>query len=320
MAWHDWAARVKRRLFLSHLVPYLSEEFRRQQRRVELLERRVRLMQEALGRIELRQLAGVAADGDLDSHEFRVFSQWGEDGIIDFLCRRVPVTRKLFVEFGVENYEESNTRFLLVNRNWSGLVIDGDPAQVDQIRASRLHWLYDLRPVAAFVTRDNINQVLSDHGATGDIGLLSIDIDGMDWWVWEAIEVARPAIVVVEYNYRFGPDESVVVPYAADFDRRKAHPSILYYGASLTALSRLGRRKGYALVGCGSAGLNAFFVRRDLRPESIPERSPGEAFVEGRFCEAHDDDGRRIRMDNAAQRRLVLGMPLVRVDGDGVAR
>ena len=315
----DLLDRVKRRLFLSHLMPFIGNEFRRTNTRIDQLERQLTLVREALGRIEARQTAH-AAPGDLHAAQFRVHSQWGEDGILQHLLRHVNVPQKRFVEFGVESYREANTRFLLVNDNWSGLVIDGSPEQVALIRRSREYWLHDLDAVEAFVTRDNINGLLRDHGVTGDIGLLSIDIDGVDWWVWEAIEVVSPAIVVLEYNYRFGPHEAVTVPYAPDFDRRRAHHSLLYYGASLEALCRLGRRKGYAFVGAGSAGLNAFFVRRDLRPAELPERSAQEGFIEGRFCEAHDAGGTRIKMSNEDQRRLVLSLPLVRIAEDGVAQ
>lgn len=316
--------KVKRRLFLSHLVPFIGEEFKKANRRLEQLERQIALVREAVGRVESRQVEaggerGGIAPSDLAVAEFSVYSQWGEDGIIQHLLRHVTVPRRMFVEFGVESYREANTRFLLINDNWSGLVIDGSPEQVALIRKSREYWLYNLKAAEAFVTRENINELLTANGVSGPIGLLSIDIDGMDWWVWEAITAIEPAIVVIEYNYRFGPDESVIVPYDAAFDRRRAHHSILYYGASLEALCRLGRRKGYAFVGAGSAGLNAFFVRRDLKPEGLPELSAAQGYIEGQFCEAHDAAGVRIKMSNEEQRRLVFGLPLVRVGEDGFA-
>lgn len=166
----------------------------------------------------------------------------------------------------------------------------------------------------AFVTRENIDQLLEENGVTGEIGLLSIDIDGMDYWVWKAIEVVDPAIVVIEYNYRFGSEDAVTVPYRPDFDRREAHHSILYYGASLEALAELGREKGYALVGVESHGLNAFFVRRDLLPDTLREVTAAEAFRVGGFDEAHDEHGRRFRMSYEDEKRLVRNLPLVHLD------
>ncbi len=308
-----WLGRLRTRVQVPWLV---RDSLQRLQRRVDGLERRLRLLQEAAGRIEGRQTSSLGV-GDLDAREFRVFSQWGEDGIIQHLVRTVPVPTDTFVEIGVETYEEANTRFLLRKDNWAGVVVDGSEWCIERIRASRIYWLHDLRAIHAFVTRENVNDVLRAAGLEGEIGLFSLDIDGMDFWVWDALDVVSPAIAVIEYNHRFGPDASVTVPYRPDFDRRAAHPSLLYYGASLRALCRLGARKGYAFVGAGSAGLNAFFVRRDLLPDGLRERSPGEGFVAGRFSEAHDERGRRVRLTPEEEARLLADMPLVRVDEDG---
>lgn len=308
-----WLARVRTRLFVPWVV---RDGLERTQRGLDDLDRRVRSLQEAIGRIEARQTAWTA-DPALEANEFRVFSQWGEDGIIQHLVRHVPIPRDLCVEIGVETYEEANTRFLVARDNWTAVLVDGSEWCIERIRSSRFYWLHDLRAIHAFVTRENVNDVLRDAGLSGEIGLLSIDIDGMDFWVWEAIDAVSPAIVVIEYNHRFGPDASVTVPYRPDFDRREAHPSILYYGASLRALCRLGERKGYAFVGAGSAGLNAFFVRRDLLPESLPIRTPDDGFVAGRFSEAHDDAGERVRLSPEEERRLVESLPLVEVGPAG---
>ncbi len=282
------------------------------------LRREVWRVREALGRIESRQLQTLDSDHIVD-FEFRAFSQFGEDGILQHLVRHVPIPRPLFVEFGVESYREANTRFLLTANNWAGLVLDGDAANIETIRHDPVYWYHNLKARAAFVTRENINRLLAEEGVTGDIGLVSIDVDGVDWWIWEAIEQVRPAIVVAEYNHRFGPDASVTVPYRPDFDRGRAHHSLCYFGASLRALERLGCRKGYDLVGCGSAGLNAFFVRRDLRPDGFPVRPVEDAFVDGQFCEYHDAGGTRRRASLEEQRELVLSLPLVRVNEDGRA-
>ncbi len=267
-------------------------------------------IQEALGRVEARQCASVP---DLRSSEFRAFSQWGEDGIIQYLLRNVEVERKLFVEFGVESYIEANTRFLLVNDNWSGLVMDGSAEHVKSIRSSPIYWQHNLKAVEAFVTRDNINSLLGENGVSGEIGLLSIDIDGNDYWVWDAIESVSPAILVVEYNARFGDEDAVTIPYDAAFQRTKAHFSNIYYGASLAALTKLSQKKGYALVGCNKAGNNAFYVRTDLRTESTPELSVKEAFVRNQFRESRAEDGKLALLDYSREMELVFSLPLTRV-------
>jgi len=164
------------------------------------------------------------------------------------------------------------------------------------------------------VTRENIDTLLADQGLSGDIGLLSIDIDGVDYWVWEAITAVSPAIVVIEYNARFGAERAVSVPYDAGFVRSKAHHSMIYYGASLRALCLLGKRKGYALVGCNSAGNNAFFVRRDLLPASLPEREPAQAFVAAGFREARDERGALAFLDAAQEAAILRDLPVVEVD------
>jgi hypothetical protein len=279
-------------------------------RRLALLEKREAKLQEALGRIEARQLAGARNPAEA---EFRAFSQWGEDGIIDWLCSRVPVERRIFVEFGVEDYTEANTRFLLLCRNWSGLVFDASEENIAAIRRDDLYWQHNLKAAAAFITCDNINELLAHHGMQGDIGLLSIDIDGNDYWVWQAIEAVTPRIVVIEYNSRLGPDRGVTVPYQADFDRVRAHFSMLYYGASLGALWKLGRQKGYELVCCNSAGNNAFFVRRDVFPATLAPATPQSAFVRAQFRESRDRNGRLDYLGAREEERLVANMPWVEV-------
>jgi hypothetical protein len=308
------AQRLRRRIVPGALLRELRRHVLRVESRIELLERRIGSVQEALGRIEARQLA-AAGTTDLHAHEFRVFSQWGEDGILQLLCREVPLPRRVFVEFGVESYEQANTLNLLLSGGWSGLVMEADAAHVARIRAGRVYRSHDLDVVHARVTPENADRLLAEAGVQGDIGVLSIDVDGMDYWIWRGIRSIAPALVVAEYNHRFGPEEAVTVPYDDDFDRAAAPHAMVHYGASLAALARLADRKGYDLVGCGSHGVNAFFVRRDLRPERIPAKRAAEAFVAGGFREAHDEDGRRLDLTLDEERHLARSLPLVHVDG-----
>jgi hypothetical protein len=280
--------------------------------RIRAIEECCKKIQEALGRIEGRQLHDLPP-ADIRAAEFRVFSQWGEDGILQHLLRHVPITKKIFVEFGVENYLESNTRFLLINNNWAGLVIDGSSTHVDYIKRDEIYWRYNLKAECAFITKDNINDLIGRNGISGEIGLLSVDIDGNDYWVWEAIDSVVPSLVVSEYNSRFGPDRAVTVPYDPAFVRSKAHHTNIYYGASLAALCALGKRKGYSFVGCNRAGNNAFFVRNDLRPVSLPELTPAQGFVPLQFRESRDVNG-ALAFLNAEQEEAVLAkLPLIEV-------
>ncbi|HNP01054.1 MAG TPA: hypothetical protein PKM83_14965, partial [Ferruginibacter sp.] len=178
----------------------------------------------------------------LDEVAFQVFSQRGEDGVLQYLLSKIAVPHKLFIEFGVEDYTESNTRFLLMNNDWRGLVLDGNRRNIRFIKTDFIHWKYDITACQAFITAENINELIGRYTACADIGLLSIDIDGNDYWVWNAIDVINPRIVVCEYNSAFGDTLPVSVPYDPRFEKTKAHYSQLYYGCSLAALCYLAGR------------------------------------------------------------------------------
>ena len=291
----------------------IGSRIKHQVRQILDVEQRLQRIQEALGRVEARQLAAVPPKTLADA-EFRVFSQWGEDGIVQYLLSHIDVGRKIFVEFGVQNYLESTTRFLLINNNWSGLVIDGGDEYIQYIRNDPIYWQYNLKSECAFITTDNINSLISKNGIRGEIGLLSVDIDGNDYWVWEAIDVVQPVLTVVEYNARFGPDASVSIPYSPEFVRSQAHPSMLYFGASLQALCHLGRRKGYAFVGCNTAGNNAFFVRKDRLPDDMRELSAEEGFVRNQFREARDAQGILTFESPETEQRVPDSLPLVTIE------
>jgi hypothetical protein len=251
--------------------------------------------------------AGIVTD--LSEIEFRAFSQWGEDGIIQYLIQKIPIADKSFVEFGVENYTEANTRFLLIHDGWKGLVLDGSKDNIKYIQGDDVYWRHDLTAKCLFITRDNINEALSASGFVGDIGLLSIDIDGNDYWVWEAIDVITPRIVVCEYNSIFGAKDAVTVPYDDQFDWSKAHYSQLYFGASLTALCDLAEAKGYNFIGCNSAGVNAFFIRKDLQ-HGLPVLSADEGFVQSTLRQSRDESGKLSFLSGDARIKEICELPL----------
>lgn len=269
---------------------------------------RLQKVQQALGRIENRQLEMQSLKG-FNEHEYQVYSQWGEDGLIQYLISKVAIERPIFVEFGVEKYTESNTRFLLINNNWSGLVIDGSEENIQYIKKDPIYWRHNLKAECAFINKENINSLIQRNGISGDIGLLSVDIDGNDYWVWEAINVVNPRIVVCEYNSLFGAIASVTVPYSENFMRSKAHPSNLYYGASITAFTNLANTKGYSLVGSNKAGNNIFFIRNDLLNE-LKVVKPQDAWVQSQFRESMNEIGQLTFMSFADQLAAVADMPL----------
>ncbi len=232
-----------------------------------------------------RQYRELAARGDagrgLEAFEARVFSQNGEDGIILHLFSLIGATDRRFVEIGIEDGRECNTANLAVNLGWRGLMVDRDADGVEGARrrfGARPETAATVTVEQAHVTRENIDALLAPHAGDGELDLLSIDIDGNDLWVWEAIGRVRPRVVTIEYNGTFGPRRSVSVPYDPDFDRMARHPSGWYHGASITALARVGARKGYTLAGCDSNGVNAFFVRDDCAAGNVPAVAPEAAW------------------------------------------
>jgi hypothetical protein len=265
-----------------------------------------------LGALLARQNKALPILDKIADAEFKVFSQAGDDGIIQYLIHKVQISRKIFIEFGVENYVESNTRFLLRHDNWSGLVIDGSRKAIDYIMSDDIYYQHDLQALEAFITKDNINDLISSAGISGEIGLLSVDIDGNDYWVWKAIDVVQPVIVVVEYNSVFGKDRALTVPYQSDFVRSVAHYSYLYFGASLKALCLLAEEKGYSLVGCNAIGNNAYFVRKDRLGE-LKALSLEEGYVESQFRESRNKQGQLNYLRGAARYACIQGMPVVNV-------
>jgi hypothetical protein len=275
------------------------------------LKEQVDNIQQALGRIEARQTV-AAMPGDFAAAEFKVSSQWGEDGIIAHVLHHVTITNPVFVEFGVQDYTESNTRFLLRDKNWSGIVLDGSASNIALIRADPIYWRYNLKAETAFITRENIDQLLQAQGLGGDIGLLSVDIDGNDYWVFEAISLISARILICEYNALYGPDAAVAVPYEPAFERTKAHYSKMYWGCSLAAWTHVANAKGYALVGCNSNGNNAVFVRRDCLG-ALPERTPKQAFRAAKFRESADATGALSFLLPHEAARLIAHLPLIEV-------
>lgn len=277
---------------------------------IDELVRRVDDLQKAVGRVEARQLLpNVNSTKSLSDYEFKVYSQWGEDGIIQYLINSIEIENKIFVEFGVQDYKESNTRFLLQHNNWSGLVIDASLQGIQKIKQDELYFRNNLRAVCAFIDRDNINTIISENGFKGDIGLLSIDIDGNDYWIWEAITCVNPRIVICEYDSLLGYERAVTTPYDKNFDRTKAHYSFLYGGASIVALHELGRKKGYSLVGSNSAGLNAFFVRNDVLA-ALHILTPQQAYVKAQFRNSKDKSGSLIFSSFEESIKIISDMQL----------
>ncbi len=197
----------------------------------------------------------------LNRFEFQAFSQVGDDGIIEEIFKRIGVTNQYFIEFGVEDGTETNSTYLLY-KGWKGLWMDGSEANIKAIHqhCSKAIARGDLKAVQAFITAENIEFLFQQAGVPTEPDLLSIDIDRNDLYVWKAINQYKPRVVIVEYNAVFRPGCEFVV----DYDAAAMWDGSSNTGASLDAFCKLGESKGYKLVGCCFAGVNAYFVREDL--------------------------------------------------------
>ena len=240
----------------------------------------------------------------LESAELRVHSQNGEDGVLAYLLAKIGPTTREVVEFGIGDGTECCAANLVLTFGWSALLLEAnadDAAAASAFYADRA----DGRVVVehAAVEPDTIDSQLAGHVAPV-FDVLSVDIDGNDYWVLEALSAVRPRLIVVEYNASFGPERSVTIPYTRGFDRYGAHASGFYHGASLTALARLGERKGYVLAGCDSRGTNAFLVDADAAAGSLEPAAPPEA-VRPLFERAH--------LSVEEQFRQIAHLPLVEV-------
>lgn len=296
-------ARVRHHLIGSELV-----SLRDDQQALYEQHQNVRI---ALGTLMARTIAGEARS--CNEAEFRSFSQFGEDGIIEYLIQHCDIAPCTFVEIGVETYAEANTRFLAEHRLWRGLVVDQNPRLPNDLARTKLNWRSQVRAMSAFVTRENVREIVEAFIGTGGIGLLSVDIDGVDYWVLEELVGLEPALVIVEYNSLFGEVAPVSIPYDARFDRRRPEYHNIYYGAGLAAFDHLLRSQSYALVACTEAGNNTFFVRTD-RLGGVPARTVGEAFRPRRFVEHRSADGGLTGLaDRERQLRDIEGLPLIDV-------
>jgi hypothetical protein len=210
--------------------------------------------------------------------EFRAFSQNGEDGILLYLFSLLSAGGRRVVEICAGDGRECNSANLLINHGWSGLLFDGDKTNVERGRQ-----FYEGHPdthtfpprwVSEWVTRENVNELIQNEGFDGEIDLLSLDIDGNDYWIWEAIEAVQPRVVVAEIQCIWSNERSVTVPYDPQFRARYVDGFGIYSGASLPAFVKLAARKGYRFVGVQRLGFNAFFVRNGIAEELIPEADP----------------------------------------------
>jgi len=214
--------------------------------------------------------------------EFRNYSQNGEDGILWYIFSIIGTTNKRCVEICAGSGEQCNTSNLIINHGWTGMLCDGAESNVSrgqQFFASHPDTLqYPPKFVHAWITAENVDSLIGSNSFGGEIDLLSLDIDGIDYWLWNAIKVASPRVVIAEVQAIWGAERSVTVPYRPDFRAGFFKGFGIYSGASLPAFVKLAKSKGYRLVGCQRYGFNAVFLRNDVGERDFPEVSARDCF------------------------------------------
>lgn len=225
----------------------------------------------------LRQNSRYQNPKSLIPFGYKIYSQSDEDGIIREIFRRIGLTTKTFVEFGIGDGLENNTLSLLFD-GWQGLWIDASTESINRIKAhlSSIINIGQLKVVDSFITKRNINDLICHNINHKEIDLLSIDIDGNDYHVFDEITCVNPRVVVIEYNAKFTPPTIFCIEY----DESHVFKSDDYFGASLKFLELRFQSKGYCLVGCNLLGSNAFFVRNDLLENKFLEPFTAENHYE----------------------------------------
>jgi hypothetical protein len=236
------------------------------------------------------QYRELAASGrhlpTFDEVELRFMSQNGEDGILLFLFALLGTTTKRSVEICAGDGVECNTGNLIVNHGWQGLLVDGSESLLQ--RGGEFYkngvetWFWPPRLERAWVTAETVNKLVTDAGFAGSIDLLSLDMDGVDYWVWKALDCIEPRVVVLEYNPALGPDLSYAIPYDPTFvlkTRVETGGHAWYSGASLAAYVKLAKTKGLRLVGAQRYGFNAFFVKEGLAEDLLPTVTPASCYT-----------------------------------------
>jgi hypothetical protein len=251
-------------------------------------------------------------------YEFQVFSQWGEDGIIQHLTKAIEIKNRTFIEFGVEDFSESNCRFLLMKDNWSGFVIDGSSKNIERLKRSYFYWKHHIDGISAFITKENINALLMKSGFEEDLGILSIDLDGNDYFILEAIKCFKPRILICEFNSVFGATRKISIPYEPEFIRTNKHYSNLYWGASLSAMTHIANQKGYSLVGTNQASNNAFYVRSDLLNSNIESLSVEQAYSPSLYRESRDEKGNFTYLAGEERLSAIKGLPIFNVEQNAI--
>ena len=238
---------------------------------------------------------------------YKVFSQNGEDGILDYLIEMLNLKNLNFIEIGVGDYSECNTRLLYSLRHCKGLVIDSNKELKLNVQKYESFYKGSLEVINRKINIENFKKIIIENN---NIDLFSIDIDGIDYWLLNEIPDRYSKIVVAEYNPLFGSKIEISVPYDGNFDRTSYHYSNLCYGASIKAINNLMEKKGFKLIGVNDLKNNAFFVRKDeINKINLDEVSDNDLdeFCNFNFRESRNKYGDLTYMNKKDAFNLISG-------------
>jgi hypothetical protein len=247
--------------------------------------------------------------------EVRVYSQWGEDGILSYLTNALKIAKPKIIEFGVGNFAECNSRFLAEAYNASVYGIDGRKDLISNAKNMDVYWRGSIHLFQDWITPTSAPAHLEKAlTLMKGLDILSLDIDGNDFWVMNSLNLSNIKIIVCEYNPIFGGLESVCVPRDDYFDRTKAHYSWLYYGVSLRSWINLMEKSDHRFIGTNRAGNNAFFIKKEffdaLNLAEIDEEDL-QQYVDWRIREGRDQNGSLLYENIDQQIHLLTHYPLI---------
>jgi|TARA_B100002003_G_scaffold172253_1_gene160229 hypothetical protein len=250
----------------------------------------------------------------LNDLDYKVFSQNGEDGIIDYLLSRLNIAKPKFVEIGVGDYSESNTRFFFERTSCKGMIIDCLQNLKAQVSKNIKLWKGDLTIVEGFINSQNIREILNKNGFDNNLDLFSLDIDGIDYWILKSLPENFSKIAVIEYNSVFGPNLEISVPNIKEFNRTAYHYSNLCWGASLKALVKLMESKNFVFVGTNYVRCNAFFVLKNYLDNIrtiLPEKHNFELHTDSNIRESRDKYGKLNYVSGKDRLKLIENCEVV---------
>ena len=232
---------------------------------------------------------------NLNDIEYKVFSQSGEDGIIDFLLSNLKIEKPKFIEIGVGDYSEANTRFLYERCSPKGLIIDCLNDLENKISKNIKMWTGDLKIVESYINSNNLIKILDENDFINNIDFFSLDIDGVDYWILEKLPDNFSKIAVIEFNANFGDELEITVPNIENFNRTEYHFSNLCFGMSIKAAINLMKKKNYYFIGTNLMRTNAFFISKDYSKEKyFPkiEIKNSSTISDVNFRESRDKNGK----------------------------